>query len=161
MGKPIAYSVDRAGYDDMLDLLELSAKFYQESNYRNCTTLDLDKLRDNLFIAWKSGDFITLLVRADGVRMPVGYAHVRRESVFTAENLGDLYQFFIVPAHRGRGAARMLRDAVDRQFRDWECALSYVECGAGLDDGKNDMLFFNLWRKIGYQFLGRALYRKG
>ena len=162
MARQTEYSVVEAGYDEMLDILELSAKFFEESNYRNCTTFNPDKLRDKLFIAWsqRPRDFITLIVR-DGGGRPAGFAHVRREDVFTDENLGDLYQFYILPEHRGRGAARILRDAVDRQFRAWECAFSYVECGAGLDDDKNEMLFFNLWRKIDYQFLGRALYRKG
>lgn len=155
-----AFRVTKAGYDEMSDIMEMSGRFFEESNYKGITSFDHDKLRSNLFMAWAGQDFVTLIVH-HAFGTPVGYAHVRREDIFTKESIGELYQFYILPEYRGTGAARALRDAVAAQFADWGCALSYVECGAGLDSLKNDVLFFNLWGKIGYKFLGRALYRRG
>lgn len=160
MEKP-DYRVVEARYDDMPAILDLSERFFSESNYTQHLTFDRMKLRGNLFVAWqpRPKDFITLLVTLD--RQPVGFAHIRREDVFTVEAIGELYQFYILPEHRGSGASRMLRDACQARFDGWGCALTYVECGAGLDPRKNDMLFFNLWSKIGYQFLGSALFKRG
>lgn len=158
----IDYRVVVAGYDEMDAILDLSEKFFSESNYAGHTTYAPAKLRGNLFLAWQSypRDFITfVLVSCYGE--PAGYAHVRMTDFYTQEPIGDLFQFYVLPHHRGTGGARALRDAVEQQFKDWDCRLKYVECGAGLDDGKNNMLFFNLWSKIGYKFLGSALFKRG
>jgi len=165
MGKPagtVEYRVVEAGYDEMDAILDLSERFFVESNYADHLTFDRIKLRSNLFCAWQNRprDFITFVLMTDE-REPAGFAHVRREDVFTVECVGELYQFYILPNHRGRGAARMLRDACQVRFDAWGCRISYVECGSGLDAGKNDKLFFNLWGKIGYKFLGTALFKRG
>lgn len=156
------YLVVEAGYDEMDAIIDLSQKFFDESNYGGHVTFNPEKLRGNLFIAWRNRprDFITfMLVSSYGE--PSGFAHVRRDDIFTDENIGELYQFYVLPSHRGTGGSRALRDAVEEQFQLWDCKLKYVECGAGLDDAKNDVLFFNLWGKIGYKFLGSALFKRG
>jgi len=156
------FRVVEASYDEMDELLDLSEAFFKESNYHGHTTFNRQKLRGNLFQAWQNRprDFITFVAVTAYGRM-AGFAHVRREDVFTNEDIGELYQFYVLPEYRGTAVGRRLRDAVDQQFQDWKCAFSYVECGAGLDARKNDMLFFNSWRKIGFEFLGTVLFKRG
>lgn len=154
------YRVIVAGYDEMPSILELSSRLFDESNYRTRTTYSPNKLRQKLFMSWarRPQDFITFMLFCGD--QPAGYAHVQRDDVFTEESIGELYQFYIAPEHRGSGGARLLRDFVDRQFDEWNCVIRYVECGVGIDEEKNNKQFFNLWAKIGYKFLGTLSFKE-
>ncbi len=153
------YTAKRAAYDEVPGVISLSRKFYLESNYNGITKFNPLKLEKNLFNAWASKEFVTICI-FNGSNM-VGFAHVTKDDFATDECTGSIYQMFIDPDHRGTGAARVLRDAIEAQFDAWGCVLKYAECGCGFDDPKNNMLFSNLWAKIGYQFLGSLLFKRG
>jgi len=153
------YHALRVGYREIDQIIAMSSVFFTESNYGGRMTFSPENLRKHLICAWSGGDFVTImLIAADG--RGAGYAHVQRDAMFTREPVGDLYQFYILPDHRATGGARVLRDAVVAQYRAWGCKMWYAESGAGLP-GKNDMLFSNLWRKIGFESLGTVLFKRG
>lgn len=154
------YQVVKADIEHLDRLMRLSQEFFDESNFAGIMTYAPQRWRENLIAAWESDAFMTLIVNDPTDGRTVGYAHIVREAAYTVEALGEIYQWFIEKDARGRGAARALRDAVNLQFDRWDCRLRYVECSAGLDAGKNDKQFFNLWAKIGYEFLGTALIQR-
>lgn len=90
-----------------------------------------------------------------------GYAILNVMIDFTDEPIGDMYQFYVRPEYRGKGAARGLRDAVVKRFDEWGCPLSHVSADAGIDDtGNATLLFRNLWAKAGYSVTGVTMTRK-
>lgn len=159
--KKVGYHIKDASFDDMQNILSMSKEFFTESNYNGFLTFSEEKLKNHLYMAWGEWprSFVTKIINFDNE--PIGYAHVQYDSIFTVENVGNLYQFYIRQGNRGGIAARILRDAVDDQFEQWDCRIRYAECGAGLDAKKNNMIFSNLWSKIGFEFLGTALYKRG
>lgn len=153
------FRIKKAAYNEMKAIIALSCKFHAESNFSQLTRFSPNKLEENLYLAWanKPCNFITLCVFRDEIM--AGYAHVTRDDFATEESTGSIYQFYILPEYRGTGAARALRDAVEDQFNQWDCKLKYVECGCGFDNEQNDVLFSNLWSKIGYKFIGTLLFK--
>lgn len=154
----MTYSVRSAKPHDMTQILEMSEGFFQESNNSRSVTFSKENLRKTLTEQWSNPQFRTIIVQKDGKM--AGYAHVDCQTAFTNEPIGEVYQFYIDPPHRGTVASRLLTAACDGQFSEWKCPISYTECGSGIDKEKNNKLFFNLWSKFGYCFLGTALFKE-
>lgn len=155
------YTVIRFPETDVEDLIKLSSEFFHESGHYKNLTFDANLLRAQLEVRWREDpDFLTYVVLENVTGAYVGFAHFFREKVFSQEYIGETWQFYVKPEHRGTGASRLLAYVIDRQFEEWGCAISYAECGSALDNGRTNKLFFNLWSRFGYSFLGTSLFKQ-
>lgn len=155
------YKTRLAVSSDIARIVELGTAFHEESPlYRNAT---INWNWPALLVMWweENKDFLTILVEDENEI--AGYANVMKMGGpldIVLDAIGEIHQYYISPNHRGKGASRVLNEAIDAQFDKWDCLIRHVECACGLDsDGSNDKLFSNMWKKRGYKLLGTNLFR--
>jgi hypothetical protein len=150
--------IEPEDYDQFLMLAE---RFFNESDNSGLVTFRKDKCLKFLESAAQNPDEVSVIVAFDKNNVMGGYSIPIMQNVFSTENIGDLYQFYVAPEHRKTYCSRELAFATHRQFKAWNCAISYSYVASGLTDNqKNVALFKNLWQKIGYMQSGIIMINK-
>lgn len=143
---------------DLDQLVELGARFYQESNFLKGASMSKKNYRQTLDryigLPYTAG----ILAVRDG--QVIGYVYIYAQSDYTVELIGECYQFFVLPEYRGSGVARALVEAAVLQYADWKVARAYVEAAPGMDDPQHIGQFKNLWGRYGYQQIGIVMLKE-
>lgn len=146
------YVVRRAGKADIDQLVELGARFYQESNFLGGLTMSKKNYRRTIE-PYLDCELVASIV-ADRDGEIVGYLHIYAQDDYTEELVGEVYQFYVTPEYRGSGVARSLVEMAQVQYAQWGVKRSYVEAAPGMDNEQHLATFRNLWGKFGYQQIG-------
>lgn len=130
-----------------------AAAFYAESRNERIPA-DLEKFRTLVELAMQHTDMVAVLIAVEN-DIVAGYSILNTFCDYTRQPLGDLYQFYVAEAYRGKGVSVQLRDASIEQFKAWGCPLSHISADTGIDEeGTTTALFANLWAKAGYKKTG-------
>lgn len=145
---------------DFESIYSLCRMFFTEGAYRGFT-FDRERCIETVN-QMLTGNVECLMVEIEGI--PLAFAAWTYERHCTVEPVGMTFLFYTAPSARGTGAARMLRDAMDKAAQEAGCAAFYIASTAGFnDDGKNQKLFTNLFLKNGFVVVGefmRKVYAK-
>lgn len=146
----MTFEVRRCRLQDIEKLMELAAQFFAESDFSDLTYDPALFKRHMVEYATRPD---CALITAWISNLMVGYVVITATREFTAEPIGEMYQFYVMPEYRGTGASRELVKAADAQWQAWGCCRSYSEAAPGMSE-KNNKLFANLWKKQGYKDTG-------
>lgn len=151
-----------AGIEDLDDIMRLGGMFFNESIFAGVTQFDSDRFYKvvRVLIEADMNHTAFLVLRDYETGEAVGFTCIYCEQVYTTGPVGEVYLFYIDPAHTGTGAARVMRDAVIEHFDEWGCVVSYMESGSDLDDPAYAKIFENLWAKRGYKNTGAVMAKK-
>lgn len=123
----------------VLDLLNA----YAEDPMGNGTPLPANVLKS--LIPGLKNHPTTIIFLAFRKNRPMGIATCFKGfSTFNARPLINISDFFVQPEHRGKGAGRMLLDAVDKKARNLSC------CKITLEVQENNHSARGLYTKAGY-----------
>lgn len=149
------FTIRSALTSEVDQLLQAAEEFFYEGEFRSLT-FDRECYRNHLlnYLSDISSDVIS----AWDEDTLCGYVIIFCTREYTKENVGDQYQFYVRPDYRGTGVSRLLVDAAEKRFDDWNCAISHTAADPRLDKHpKNNSLFCNLWAKFGYKTTGVLL----
>lgn len=151
--------IKRLAQEDIEAFLITAETFFNESRYGS-----LNANRENYTaIVRKSVEHpdvvAILLAYTPDWKQVAGYAILNTFNDYTEEPMGDMYQFYVHPEHRGSMAGRKLAQAVVTMFDAWKCPISHVCADTGIDNGLSVKLFRNLFAKMGYKETGIMMTR--
>lgn len=137
--------------EDFGSLYHMARCFYMEGAYRDFT-FDRDRCIETVR-ALCDGTLEAAMAEWEGI--PIGFAAWSYERHCTVEPIGMAFLFYVTNAARGTPAARMLRDHMDKRAGEAGCAAFYIASTAGFNDnGANQKLFTNLFKKNGFEVVG-------
>lgn len=135
-----------------------TAKCFFDESRNSALRPDIEKFRSIVLKAIKHPDHVVILLAKENGKV-LGYAILNTYQDYTVDPLGDMYQFYVHPAHRGKGVSRELAEAIISQFDAWGCPISHISADTGIDDGLTTQLFHNLFAKVGYKQTGIIMTR--
>jgi GNAT superfamily N-acetyltransferase len=145
---------------DMEEILDAAREFFEESNFAESgLTVDLENYRRTVTQYWRLASVKSFLARRVQDNELLGYVHVYCQKDYTVELIGETFQFYVRKDARGSLVGRALVEAACRQFDEWGCARSYVDCSPGMQNEKHLQTFINLWGKFGFKQIGITMVR--
>lgn len=127
--------------------------YFNESGYSH---LDYDANNCKAMISSWIKDGIGLIIRANGII--VAFASISFMRTFYKQVEADIDMFFVLPEYRGTGVARMLSNALSEIAKEGNAEVVYSSCLSELGE-KNNQLYINLWKKLGFRELGTVMVR--
>lgn len=148
------FSIFQATLDDVNEIEGLLyPHYFYESGYRH---LDYDPDATRTMIASWITDGVGIIVRSRG--KIVGFASMRFMRTFYKQVEADVDMFFVLPEYRGTGIARALSTTISDIAEKGNAAIVYTSCLSELGD-KNNTMYENLWKKLGFRKLGSVMIR--
>lgn len=158
----MAVNVRKAQPGEAQAIFRLTRPYFAESMYCKHFTLCEATAIKTFSLALHCDEIVTYV--AEDEAGLVGVAIIVFNDSFFEGFEGDIDFFYVSPKVRGTDTARMLVEACVKHADSMD-GLNVLHCGchSGIDDeGKNDALFTNLFRKYGFKVTGTNLhYIKG
>jgi GNAT superfamily N-acetyltransferase len=149
----------RADASNLDELFALAERFWNESNYATAgLTLKSEFWKNTVRSHISLPDTAVFAARVNDEF--VGYVMIYCQRDYTLEPIGEMFQFYVTPEHRGSEIARLLVSAADAQYKSWGCARAYCEASPGLSHRDHLGLFKNLWGKFGFVETGVTLMKE-
>ncbi len=148
---------------DCLQFIDIAVRFFNETTQNGKLTVRPDKFERFFQDALLAPQEIAIILAISEKDWSIaGYSIPVVQAVYTDENIGDLYQFYVAPEHRASGCARALVAATVAQFTQWDCVISHTYAAPGLRGSeKNVALFRNLWQKYDFEQSGVIMTKGG
>lgn len=141
--------------DDLEPITDMMMRFTEESNLP--LTYDREQVRD---LAWRtilSDKAVVVVGDSDG--MLTGLVAGLIESEYSLEPCMYMSKFYIEDEFRGIGIARDLISAFDAECKKKGAVLSFASSTAGMGE-RNEKLYVHLFKKSGYDTLGRVMIKR-
>lgn len=152
------FIIRKAHKGDLDQLVELGARFYQESNFLGNLTMSKNNYRATI-APYLGMDYVAPIVAVRAGQI-LGYLHIYAQRDYTVELVGEVYQFYVLPEYRSSGVSRALVEAANLQYAEWKVARGYVEAAPGMGAEEHLKLFENLWGRFGYKKIGIVMMKE-
>ena len=155
----MGYTVKGLELADIDRLIEFVLPYAAESLYGKFLTADIATCKETFTSVVLCPDDAQGYIVMDENGKFVATAVVVLGSSFFKGQEGDVEFFYVSPECRGTGAARLLVSTLVDYAKLHELNVLHAGCHSGFtDDGKNDKLFSNLFRKFRFRFTGHNLH---
>lgn len=145
--------IRKAELRDMTNLIELGREFISEGSWG--WTYSEENAAKSFFTCINSPECDILISEEDGVLL--GAVIVSYENDFQVDNVGDVLEFYVSKAGRGKGVGRELLAAACRWFDEHNCVQVFAKATANItEQGK---AFQNLFGKFGFNIFSDVLVR--
>jgi ribosomal protein S18 acetylase RimI-like enzyme len=152
--KKVPFSIFQATLENVDEIESLLyPAYFEESGYSN---LDYDETNCKAMIAGWITDGVGIIMRSQG--KIVAFASMGFMRTFYKQVEADVDMFFILPEYRGTGIARALSTTISNVAKEGNAEVVYTSCLSELG-GKNNQLYINLWKKLGFRELGTVMIR--
>ena len=127
--------------------------YFEESGYNH---LDYDSDNCKRCISEWVTSGVGIMIKSRGKL--VAFAAMGFIRTFYKQIEADVDMFFVLPEYRGTGIARVLSKVLSDFANEAQAAVVYTSCLSELG-GKNNQMYVNLWKKLGFRVLGTVMIR--
>ena len=159
-----ALSFRVAKREDLSRIVDLGARFFQESEFPAFTSYDPARFLRVLEMAHRNDAMIHILAELDTTEMLaypetpssselVGFVSFDVNSYYTRHKIAHLFLLYAVPEHRASPIGRLLMTAAVEVARNEGAVAFYAGAMAGINQRQEKQLM-NMLYKIGFEPLG-------
>ena len=135
--------------DDAMEMSELAARFFLESEFKDFATFDYDAML-RTFQHSLDSPYTHFFVFEDQGKIQ-GFIGYQLDASYTVEPIGLMYLFYVVPEYRPTPAGRELLNIAENHAKAVGCVAFYGGSMSGIPAVQKTLP--NLFRKRGYQDL--------
>jgi len=149
--------IRHADIKDIDRLVELAHDYFKESMFYDKRKLNDDRILETIGGAVFSDDWIVLVGEVE--EKIEGYLIAYENYSFFTDNEIDIDFFYISAAARGTGLSRRLIEYIKGLAALRNIGIIYCGCHSNMnDDGRNNSLFTNLFKRQGFEVTGTNLH---